>query len=168
MHYVVTLVHGTWARSLAWTELRETLEARLPQNSVIQLFRWSGKNSVFARSAAAVDLQLHLYDWTVFRRSRPPYIPVGNVSFIDGRLRFASNQWLNANNEDGRVFAAKVIEALDSLARSSSQLCTIRTAKHYIMTEARITCGQRELSISAGTPGQKLGGSVSEVVRASQ
>jgi hypothetical protein len=62
---VVTMVHGTWARNAAWvdpasqfgTGLRDSLAPAL-----VVPFRWSGRNSVKARSRAVSELRVHIED----------------------------------------------------------------------------------------------------------
>lgn len=69
--YVITLVHGTFARNAQWinegSSLRATLEKTLPGPLLIVPFRWSGRNSLAARHTASEQLgavitkQLALY-----------------------------------------------------------------------------------------------------------
>src|SRR3569832_2346874 len=65
----VHLVHGTWAkgmfgRSKVWTEpgheVYERLRAVLPAGTSIEIFFWSGANSVRAREEGARLLRAHL------------------------------------------------------------------------------------------------------------
>lgn len=57
MHYVVTLVHGTFARDAAWTQedslLRIALEERLDAPVTFRCVTWSGRNAVEARMEGA-------------------------------------------------------------------------------------------------------------------
>lgn len=57
MHYVVTLVHGTFARDAAWTQeyslLRIALEERLDAPVKFRCVTWSGRNAVEARMEGA-------------------------------------------------------------------------------------------------------------------
>lgn len=65
-HYVVVLIHGTWAKDAAWTADRSSLRAYLTKtlSGTIEfvVFPWSGKNSISARQRAAKDLQAFLHD----------------------------------------------------------------------------------------------------------
>jgi hypothetical protein len=63
------LVHGTWAKGLwgtapAWCEPGESayqnLLSKLPANTQLESFNWSGRNSISARAKAAEELQAHL------------------------------------------------------------------------------------------------------------
>lgn len=63
--YVVTLVHGTFAKGAAWTQdgsaLREQIGERLGEGAVrFEPFEWSGWNSDNARHKAARELRTHL------------------------------------------------------------------------------------------------------------
>jgi hypothetical protein len=57
------LVHGTFARNAKWTRfdspLSRNLRLRFP-GSTINVFGWSGRNSISARHQASLDLQDHL------------------------------------------------------------------------------------------------------------
>lgn len=63
--YVVTMVHGTFARRAAWvgpeSEFSRYLRAELG-TARIEPFRWSGANDVWARAKASEDLRVHLRD----------------------------------------------------------------------------------------------------------
>jgi hypothetical protein len=75
--YVVTLVHGTWARRAPWTKedsplccyLRETL-----RDVTFYRFEWSGRNSNSARFKAAEKLQLELTTRLTERPTAKHYI----------------------------------------------------------------------------------------------
>ena len=60
---VVTLVHGTWAQSARWVLPNSTLCRRLTETwgerIALMPLRWSGGNTVRARSRAAADLATH-------------------------------------------------------------------------------------------------------------
>jgi len=63
--YVVTLVHGTFARGAAWTRsdsklCRELRNALGPHRTVIRRFLWSGWNSPWSRNKAAIELREQL------------------------------------------------------------------------------------------------------------
>jgi hypothetical protein len=61
--FVITTVHGTWARNASWVlpDSRLGLWLRLQlQPAHIAPFRWSGRNSVKAREEASLALQDHL------------------------------------------------------------------------------------------------------------
>ena len=59
--YVITLVHGTFARNADWVQptsaLTRTLLTDLPGGAVITTFPWSGRNSQNDRVAAGKELQ---------------------------------------------------------------------------------------------------------------
>ena len=59
--YIVTLVHGTWARNASWiqddSKLCRTLKQNLGPNIKFKRFYWSGKNTHSARSKAVDDLK---------------------------------------------------------------------------------------------------------------
>lgn len=61
MATVVTLIHGTWAQSAAWTQEGSTLRTSLTHafgNSVtFRTFPWTARNSFGARSKAAKELR---------------------------------------------------------------------------------------------------------------
>jgi pimeloyl-ACP methyl ester carboxylesterase len=61
MEYVVTLVHGTWARGARWTQpgshLRRAIEESVPGPVTFEVFRWSGRNLIAARTGAAERLR---------------------------------------------------------------------------------------------------------------
>jgi hypothetical protein len=63
--YVLTLVHGTWARGAPWTQpgspLRSHLESRLGPNISFRVFEWTGQNSHTARLTAGEDLRHDLH-----------------------------------------------------------------------------------------------------------
>lgn len=62
--YVITLVHGTYARGAPWTKegslFRARLEAALGPHLIYSRFEWSGGNSHQARQEAAEDLAAHI------------------------------------------------------------------------------------------------------------
>lgn len=64
MNYVITLVHGTWARDAPWTQesslLCQTLCKLLPEPVKLERFLWSGQNSHRARREAGYRLEHHL------------------------------------------------------------------------------------------------------------
>jgi pimeloyl-ACP methyl ester carboxylesterase len=64
MNYVITLVHGTWARNAPWTDesspLCQTLSAVLPGLKKFAPFPWSGRNSHQGRLDAGRDLERHV------------------------------------------------------------------------------------------------------------
>jgi hypothetical protein len=65
VEYVVTLVHGTWARNASWTDesssLCRGLRDGFPPSSVIfERFQWSGRNSFSARRKATNGLAAHM------------------------------------------------------------------------------------------------------------
>ena len=67
MEYVITLVHGTFARGADWVQegsfLRKQLMLDLRGHSVsFCSFEWSGRNNFKARSVAAKQLERHLAD----------------------------------------------------------------------------------------------------------
>jgi hypothetical protein len=67
MEYMITLVHGTFARRAEWVQegsrLRRHLAADLSGHSVtFRTFRWSGRNNFKARRLAAERLQEYLSD----------------------------------------------------------------------------------------------------------
>ncbi len=59
--YLITLVHGTFARRSAWTQpgspLRRILHSELDGEALFSVFEWSGLNSHRARLRAAEDLR---------------------------------------------------------------------------------------------------------------
>ena len=59
--YLITLVHGTFARRAAWTQpgspLRRILHSELDSEALFSVFEWSGLNSHSARLRAAKDLR---------------------------------------------------------------------------------------------------------------
>lgn len=61
---VVTLVHGTWARSAEWTlpgsDLCRAIDHSFPLGLLFVRFIWSGRNSISARSSASVALESKL------------------------------------------------------------------------------------------------------------
>jgi len=63
-NYIVTLVHGTWARGAAWTQphsvLCKTLRKHLNSSVEIHCFEWSGRNSHVSRLRVAEELEAHL------------------------------------------------------------------------------------------------------------
>ena len=58
--FVVTLVHGTWARKASWvtdnSNLRQVLREKLGPDTVIKNFEWSGRNTHSARKQAIKEL----------------------------------------------------------------------------------------------------------------
>src|SRR4051812_25853259 len=64
MEYIVTLVHGTFARHAKWTfeqsNLCQTLRTSLDNRVLFKRFEWSGRNSLSARLAAARRLRSEL------------------------------------------------------------------------------------------------------------
>lgn len=61
--YVVTMVHGTFARKAAWVDPESDFSRHLRAElgtARIEPFRWSGANDVWARSKASRDLRAHL------------------------------------------------------------------------------------------------------------
>jgi len=62
--YVITLVHGTFARDAAWTRpnsaLCTHLAAHLGAPVIFSRFQWSGRNSFRARRRAGNELAIHL------------------------------------------------------------------------------------------------------------
>ncbi|ROP44139.1 triacylglycerol lipase [Streptomyces sp. PanSC9] len=58
---VVTLVHGTFARKAAWTQMDSALSRALSAAGLqVSRFTWSGRNSFHARAHAARELADHL------------------------------------------------------------------------------------------------------------
>ena len=61
--YVITLVHGTWARKEEWYQedgsVAKSIASHL-QGAVFKSFKWSGENSIIARAAAADLLRAQL------------------------------------------------------------------------------------------------------------
>ena len=59
--YVITLVHGTWARKSTWIQpnsmLAKALRGELRQDTEIFRLIWSGRNSPTARSVATERLK---------------------------------------------------------------------------------------------------------------
>lgn len=61
---VITLIHGTWARSAAWcrpgSSFRQELMANLAQEGVTRVsfrrFQWSGRNAILDRDRGAQDM----------------------------------------------------------------------------------------------------------------
>jgi hypothetical protein len=56
----VVLIHGTWAKDTKWTEpssvLARTLDTVLGKGTIIERFKWSGRNSHSARLRAGTEL----------------------------------------------------------------------------------------------------------------
>jgi hypothetical protein len=59
--YVITLVHGTWARDAVWTRedsfLCQSLRRHIGQQVIFERFGWSGENSHMARRTAGLELR---------------------------------------------------------------------------------------------------------------
>ena len=88
MDYVVTLVHGTFARDATWIRKESALSDRLSElldGSVLTApFQWTGNNSMEARQAAALELQDHLRslldDWPTAKHVVVGHSHGGNVA----------------------------------------------------------------------------------------
>jgi pimeloyl-ACP methyl ester carboxylesterase len=65
VEYIVTIVHGTWARKASWTDESSSLcrglrDAFPPSSVVFKPFHWSGRNSFSARKKATNGLVTHM------------------------------------------------------------------------------------------------------------
>lgn len=60
--FIVTCVHGTWARNPTWAQLEQSVSEALARAGSVEFrsFRWSGRNSVDARIRGASALRRHL------------------------------------------------------------------------------------------------------------
>lgn len=79
---VVTLIHGTWARSAAWTRPDSTLcqsicGAFTADRVRFEPFTWSGRNSILARHRAALALEQTLYG-TIGKWPRARHVIIGH------------------------------------------------------------------------------------------
>jgi pimeloyl-ACP methyl ester carboxylesterase len=86
---VITLVHGTWARSAAWTlpssDLCKALSERARGPVRFERFIWSGRNSISARRQAVNRLVTHLHSffdrWPKARHYLVGHSHGGNIAF---------------------------------------------------------------------------------------
>lgn len=88
VQYVITLVHGTWAKNAPWiepqSELSRVLQKRLRDGVKVFPFRWTGGNSHTARRQASEDLKKaltqRLQDYSAARHYLICHSHGGNVA----------------------------------------------------------------------------------------
>jgi hypothetical protein len=88
--YIVHTIHGTFAKKAKWITdngpFCQTLNRTLGWRTKIEPFRWSGKNSVFARRDAAIDFKNHLKQkidfWGDAKHIIVAHSHGGNIAFM--------------------------------------------------------------------------------------
>jgi len=74
---IITLVHGTWATEASWTQTTSALAKELTEalpTVHFERFIWSGSNSHYSRSSAAIKLRRHIRECTIRYATQDHYI----------------------------------------------------------------------------------------------
>ena len=91
--------------------------------------------------------------WSVIRRGGPPFFVVGNISFTNSRLTFASASWWpRPDNQTAKDLATALSDAIRAVA-PSVRMCAVSVEPSEIAggTETTIQCGRHEISVISPT-----------------
>ena len=64
---------------------------------------------------------------SIFKENKPPFTGIGNVSFHEGKLTWASRQWADSKTVTASDYASTLFAAIESATLQSGSAATVRT-----------------------------------------
>jgi pimeloyl-ACP methyl ester carboxylesterase len=125
---IITLIHGTFAQQAEWirsgSALRVGLESTFGKRILLKKFRWSGKNTIYARMQAGHELVEHIKairdGHSGVRQMLVAHSHGGNVALYALRdpeanveisgLACIATPFLHAHTRDSRFFDGKIFQ----------------------------------------------------------
>ena len=102
--------------------------------------------------------------WSVMRRGGPPFSMIGNISFTNNRLAFASASWWpRPDNQTAKDLATTLNDAIRAVA-PSVRMCAVSVEPITGGTATTIQCGRHEIFLFSPTD-PSFGVSVNETLR---
>lgn len=125
------------------------------------------QDSVIAKLAEEYKVEKEGGGWLIEQKEGPPFPPVANIAFENGKLQEVRKYWGPEDQAKGVEFATTLYGLIASFSEEGRRNCIISVGEtygpDYNNKSAFISCGQKRIEISIAAESSKLPSGVTNI-----